>query len=164
MVNDAPDLHPNDLNAATIAFAISGVSRPSFLLGDRFFCIGRRFYLSDGMGGRSRTLEPMKILATQMPDLKLRLLDRIVQRNRMQVSATLSQEKTESYKMTVCKAVEDRICERIDLATRTDLTARQAIDALRLLLNVLLGWPVGEYLAQHLVELRYAVLHEISAL
>jgi hypothetical protein len=78
----------------------------------------------------------MKILATQMPDLKLRLLDRIVQRNRMQVSATVSQEKTESYKMTVCKAVEDRICERIDLAARTDLTARQAIDALRLLLKI----------------------------
>src|ERR1700730_2635967 len=37
MVNDAPDLHPNDLNAATIAFAVSGVSRPSFLLGYRLF-------------------------------------------------------------------------------------------------------------------------------
>jgi adenylate cyclase len=78
----------------------------------------------------------MKLLATQMPDLKLRLLNRIVQRNRKQVSGTLSQEKNESHKMTVCKAVEDRICERIDLATRTDLTARQAIDALRLLLKI----------------------------
>jgi hypothetical protein len=77
-----------------------------------------------------------------MDDLKLRLLDRIAQaRNNRQPVETLSKE---SYKMTVCKAVEDRICKRIDLASRADLTDRQAMDALRLLLKIVRrsGLPV----------------------
>jgi hypothetical protein len=49
---------------------------------------------------------------------------------------TLSHEEIESHQMTVCKAVKDRICKRIDLASRTDLTVQQAIDALRLLLKI----------------------------
>ena len=72
-----------------------------------------------------------------MDDLKLRLLDRIAYaRNNRQAVETLSNEGTESHKMTVCKAVEDRICKRIDLASCTDLTDRQAMDALRLLLKI----------------------------
>jgi hypothetical protein len=87
----------------------------------------------------------MKFLDSGMDDLKLRLLDRIAQaRNNRQPVETLSKERTESYKMTVCKAVEDRICKRIDLASRTDLTDRQAMDAVRLLLKIVRrsGLPV----------------------
>ena len=38
--------------------------------------------------------------------------------------------------MSVCQAVEERICKRIDLSSRTDLTNRQALDALRLLRKI----------------------------
>jgi hypothetical protein len=38
--------------------------------------------------------------------------------------------------MTICKAVEDRICKRIDLASRTDLTDCQVMEALRLILKI----------------------------
>ena len=83
------------------------------------------------------TLESMKFLAARLPDLKLRLLERMVQEAKEnEISDTLSQKKVELHKMTVCKAVEDRICKQIDLASRTDLTARQAKDALRLLLKI----------------------------
>lgn len=81
-----------------------------------------------------------------MPDLKLRLLDRIVQaRMSTQLADTLSKERIESHQMTICKAVEDRICQRIDLASRTDLTDRQAMDALCLLLKIVKrsGLPVN---------------------
>jgi hypothetical protein len=79
----------------------------------------------------------MKILVSQMADLKLRLLERVVQaRHSPQIVDTLSSETLESHKMTVCKAVEDRISKRIDLASRTDLTDRQAMDAIRLLLKI----------------------------
>jgi hypothetical protein len=72
-----------------------------------------------------------------MPGLKLQLLDKIVHaRNRTHHVETLSNEEIVSHQMTVCKAVEDRICKRIDLASRTDLTVQQAIDALRLLLKI----------------------------
>ena len=81
--------------------------------------------------------EFMKFLVSRMPGLKLQLLDKIVHaRNSTQVVETLSPEEIESHQMTVCKAVEDRICKRIDLASRTDLTVQQAIDALRLLLKI----------------------------
>ena len=69
----------------------------------------------------------MKILVSHMADLKLRLLEKIVQtRHRTLVVDTLSNQRIEPDKMTVCQAVEDRICKRIDLASRTDLTDRQA--------------------------------------
>lgn len=87
----------------------------------------------------------MKFLVSGMADLKLRLLDAIVHdRNRTQVADASSNERLESEKMTVCRAVEDRICKRIDLASRTDLTDRQAMDALRLLLKIVRksGLPV----------------------
>jgi hypothetical protein len=72
-----------------------------------------------------------------MPGLKLQLLDKIVHtRNRTQDDETLSNEEIVSHQMTVCQAVEDRICKRIDLASRTDLTVQQAIDSLRLLLKI----------------------------
>jgi hypothetical protein len=79
----------------------------------------------------------MKFLVSRMPGLKLQLLDKIVHaRNSTPEVETLSPEEIESHQMTVCKAVEDRICKRIDLASRTDLTVQQAIDALRLLLKI----------------------------
>jgi hypothetical protein len=87
----------------------------------------------------------MKFLVSRMADLKLRLLDAIVRdRNSTQVTDACSNERLESDKMTVCRAVEDRICKRIDLASRTDLTDRQAMDALRLLLKIVRksGLPV----------------------
>jgi len=80
-----------------------------------------------------------------MADLKLRLLNSIVQdRNSTQVFDACSNERLESHKMTICKAVEDRICKGIDIASRTDLTDRQAMDALRLLLKIVRrsGLPV----------------------
>jgi hypothetical protein len=79
----------------------------------------------------------MKFLVSRMPDLKLRLLDRMVQaRMSTQFADPLSNERIESHQLTICKAVEDRICKRIDLASRTDLTDRQAMDALCLLLKI----------------------------
>jgi hypothetical protein len=39
-------------------------------------------------------------------------------------------------KIILCKAVEERICKKIDLASRTDLTLLQAADAVRLLLRI----------------------------
>ena len=40
-------------------------------------------------------------------------------------------------KIILCKAVEERICKKIDLASRTDLTLSQAADAIRLLLKII---------------------------
>jgi hypothetical protein len=40
-------------------------------------------------------------------------------------------------KIILCKAVEERICKKIDLASRTDLTLLQAADAVRLLLKII---------------------------
>jgi hypothetical protein len=40
-------------------------------------------------------------------------------------------------KIILCKAVEERICKKIDLASRTDLTLSQAADAVRLLLKII---------------------------
>jgi hypothetical protein len=93
----------------------------------------------------------MKILVSHMADLKLRLFERVVQAKRStQPADTVSGERLESHKMTVCKAVEDRICKRIDLASRTDLTDRQATDAIRLLLKIVrkCGLPVHFSLAE----------------
>jgi hypothetical protein len=39
-------------------------------------------------------------------------------------------------KIILCKAVEERICKKIDLASRTDLTLLQAADAVGLLLKI----------------------------
>jgi hypothetical protein len=79
----------------------------------------------------------MKFLVSQMPGLKLQLLDKIVHaRNRIQDVETLSLDETQSHHLAVCQAVEDRICRQIDLASRTDLTVQQAIHALRLLLKI----------------------------
>ena len=79
----------------------------------------------------------MKFLVTGMSDLKLRLLDRIVQsRSSAQPDSNAPGESTESHKKIICQAVEDRICKRLDLATRTDLTDREAADALCLLLKI----------------------------
>jgi len=78
----------------------------------------------------------MKFLTAGMADLKLRLLDRILQPRNTQTLSNLSSETTELNRTIICQAVEDRICKRIDLAIRTDLTVRQAKDALRLLIGI----------------------------
>ena len=85
----------------------------------------------------SGILELMKFLVTGMSDLKLRLLDRIVQsRSNAQPDSNAPGESTELHKKIICQAVEDRICKRLDLATRPDLTDREATDALCLLLKI----------------------------
>jgi len=78
----------------------------------------------------------MRFLTEGMADLKLRLLERIVQPGNTQAPSNLSSETTELNKTIVWQAVEDRICKRIDLAIRTDLTVRQAKQALRLLIGI----------------------------
>ena len=110
-------------------------------------------------------LENMKILVSQMADLKLRLLERVVQaRHSPQIVDTLSSERLESHKMTVCQAVEDRISKRIDLASRTDLTDRQAMDAIRLLLKIVRKCalpihfsPAEFFLLARGTEIRYSI-------
>src|SRR5580704_11907047 len=87
----------------------------------------------------------MKSLVSIIPELNLRLLEKVVQaRNSAPaVDALLADETLEARKMTVCQAVEERICKRIDLASRRDLTEREMMDALCLLLKIVrrTGWP-----------------------
>ena len=86
----------------------------------------------------------MKFLVSTIPELKLRLLEKVVQaRNSAPVADALANETLEIRKMTVCQAVEERICKRIDLASRSDLTEREVMDALCLLLKIVrrTGWP-----------------------
>jgi hypothetical protein len=79
----------------------------------------------------------MKLLVSQIAGLKLQLLEKIVQTRDPTLGVyPPSNQRIEPDKMTVCKAVEDRICKRIDLASRTDLTDQQLTDALRLLLKI----------------------------
>lgn len=55
-----------------------------------------------------------------------------------------SNEIRKLYAETVLKAVADRITEGVDIAERTDVTARQVLDALRLLQHVHCweNWPI----------------------
>ena len=79
----------------------------------------------------------MKFLTSGMADLKLRVLERVAHSaNHTQAPHHLSSEAVASNKAMICQAVEDRICKRIDLAKRADLTDGQAIDALRLLIRI----------------------------
>jgi hypothetical protein len=79
----------------------------------------------------------MRILNSQMNELKLRLLDRIVEaKHETHSTGTLLRQRIEPTDMTVCKAVEDRICARMDLASRTDLSDQHVMGALRLLLKI----------------------------
>jgi hypothetical protein len=79
----------------------------------------------------------MKLLASQIAGLKLQILAKIVQSRDLTFSVhPPSNQRIEADKMIVCQAVEDRICKRIDLASRTDLTDQQLADALRLLLKI----------------------------
>ena len=80
-----------------------------------------------------------------MAVLKLRLLESVVQPKEISNAGdTLVSQRMETDKMIVCEAVEDRICRRIDLASRTDLTDRQVMDALHLLLKIArkCDWPI----------------------
>jgi hypothetical protein len=83
------------------------------------------------------TPELMKFLVSQMAGLKLQLLDRIVlPQESISAIDSRSIQRTASDPMAVCRAVEDRICQHIDLTTRLDLDDRQMMAALRLLLKI----------------------------
>jgi hypothetical protein len=86
----------------------------------------------------------MKFLISAIPELHGRLLEKVVQeRNSASAVDALARETPEAREMTVCQAVEDRICKRIDLASRRDLTEREVMDAICLLLKIVrrTGWP-----------------------
>ena len=79
----------------------------------------------------------MKFLVSAMDDVTLRL--RHVNARAKNIRSAVdpvSSEPATYDKMILCKAVEDRICREIDLASRDDLTLPQAVDALRLLLKI----------------------------
>ena len=79
----------------------------------------------------------MKFLVSAMDDLTLRL--RHMNERAMNIRSVIdpgSSELATYDKMILCKAVEDRICRKIDLAFRGDLTLHQAVDALQLLLKI----------------------------
>jgi hypothetical protein len=79
----------------------------------------------------------MKSLASAMDDVTLRLRCECVrERNIRSAVDPLKTESGMDDKMILCKAVEDRICKKIDLASRDDLTLQQAFDALQLLLRI----------------------------
>jgi hypothetical protein len=79
----------------------------------------------------------MRFLASAMDDVTLHFLsgDGGSKNNRLAVDP-FSDESRMYDKMILCRAVEDRICRKIDLASRTDLSLQQATDALRLLLKI----------------------------
>jgi hypothetical protein len=79
----------------------------------------------------------MKFLVSAMDDLTLRLREVNERAKNIRAAADpVSSEPTTYDKMILCKVIEDRICRKIDLASRDDLTLRQAVDALRLLLKI----------------------------
>jgi hypothetical protein len=72
-----------------------------------------------------------------MDDVTLRLVGRnACRRNLTLTDEPISHEPGGYDKMIICKAVEERICRKIDLASRDDLTLQQAVDALLLLLKI----------------------------
>jgi hypothetical protein len=102
-----------------------------------FFCLDAGFTKALELAADLCFLDLMKFLVSQMAGLKLRILEKIVQTRDLSPGVhPPSKQRIEPDKMTVCKAVEDRICNRIDLASRTDLTDQQLTDALRLLLKI----------------------------
>jgi hypothetical protein len=78
----------------------------------------------------------MKFLNSEMADLKLRLLEKNSQPGKRPAPSGLSSETTELDRTIVYQAVEDKICKRTDLVARRGLTDRQAIHALRLLIEI----------------------------
>ena len=79
----------------------------------------------------------MKSLVSAMDDVTLRLrCEHVRAKNIRSAADPLTSESGMYDKMILCKAVEDRICRKIDLAARNDLTLEQAADALRLLLKI----------------------------
>jgi hypothetical protein len=94
----------------------------------------------------------MKFLGSQMAAVKLRLLEKIfLTADSSPLTHSCSNHPLELHHLSVCHAVEDRICKKIDLATRTDLTDQQALEALRLLFkivrqnNLTLDFSPGEF-------------------
>jgi len=72
-----------------------------------------------------------------MGDVALRLRSANVREKNIRPAEDPVLSKLKPYdKMILCKAVEDRICSKIDLASRDDLTLHQAVEALRLLLRI----------------------------
>jgi hypothetical protein len=113
---------------------------------------------------KGRTAEPifklpklMKFLVSAMPELNRRLLEKVRQaKNSASAVDAPVQETPEAREMTVCQAVEDRICKRIDLASRDDLTEREVMAALCLILKIVrtTGWPFRFSVAEFLLLMR----------
>ena len=79
----------------------------------------------------------MRFLASAMDDVTLHLLSGDGGSKNIRLAVDPLSGKSRVYdKMILCKAVEERICRKIDLASRTDLSLQQARDALRLLLKI----------------------------
>ena len=79
----------------------------------------------------------MKSLVSAMDDVTLRLqLESARAKNIWPADDPLTSESGTYDKMIICKAVEERICKKIDLASRDDLTLQQAVDAVCLLLKI----------------------------
>lgn len=79
----------------------------------------------------------MKFLDSALDDVTLHFLNADARSKNIRLSDhPFSSESCLYDKMIICKAVEDRLCKKIDLASRTDLSIRQAVDAIRLLLRI----------------------------
>jgi hypothetical protein len=79
----------------------------------------------------------MKFPVSTIDDITRRLRHVSERATNVRSAVHLVSSKSAIYdKIILCKAVEDRICRKIDLASRDDLTLHQAVDALRLLLKI----------------------------
>jgi hypothetical protein len=79
----------------------------------------------------------MKSLVSAMDNVTLRLRCENARAKNIRSAVDPFTSESGTYdKMILCKAVEERICRKIDLASRDDLTLEQAVDALRLLLKI----------------------------
>jgi hypothetical protein len=79
----------------------------------------------------------MRFLASAMDDVTLHLLSGDGRSKNIGLAIDPFSDESRTYdKMILCKAVEERICRKIDLASRTDLSLQQATNALRLLLKI----------------------------
>jgi hypothetical protein len=116
-------------------------------------------FFAKGPDGRAdlQITKLMKFLVSAMPELNRRILEKAVQtRNSASAPDAVIKETPEARKMTVCHAVEDRICKRIDLTSRRDLTEREVMAALCLLLKIvrITGWPFRFSTAEFLLLMR----------
>jgi hypothetical protein len=123
------------INSSPIGSSLS--DRQSGLVLTDFFSREAGIAKAHGFAADLLFLQFMKNLVSPMAALKLRLLEKSVQTRDLSLSVhSPANQRFELDKMTICKAVEDRICKRIDIASRTDLPDQQLTEALRLLLKI----------------------------